>query len=302
MTAASPGTVRRSVIAGSWYPGTEQALRRMVADYVARVDQPLVSGHLHGLISPHAGYVYSGQTAAYAYRQLQGRPVGTVVVLAPSHRTWFDTCAVSAEDTYETPLGRVPIDRDWVEALAGRMRLQPIRGDAEHSLEIQLPFLQIMLGSFKLVPILMSADDPELARQLARALFETAGQTPGGRGDLLLVASSDMHHIPDYDEVLRRDRPVVDAVAAYDLQALTPLLMDRHCSVCGRIPILTVLHACRLLGADAVQVLHYITSGDVTGQRRAGEYTVGYMSAAIFQRTLLSAPACQPEAKDGGAL
>jgi MEMO1 family protein len=302
MTAVVPGSVRRSLYAGSWYPGTEQALRRTVADYLARVDQPPVPGRLLGLISPHAGYVYSGQTAAYAYRQLEGRPVSTVVVLAPSHRTWFDTCAVSMEEAYETPLGRVPIDREWVGALADRIPLQPIRGDEEHALEIQLPFLQVMLGSFRLVPLLVSTGDPEAAWQLARALSEVASQAPSEGGGLLLVASSDMHHIPDYDEVLCRDRPVVDAVAAYDLQALTPLLMSRHCSVCGRIPILVVLHACRLLGANSVQVLHHTTSGDVTGQRRAGEYTVGYLAAAVFQRTLPSPPADRPEGIGAEAL
>jgi AmmeMemoRadiSam system protein B len=300
MSAAVPGTVRHSRFAGSWYPGDAQDLKRTVEDYIARVDQPLLPDRPLGLISPHAGYVYSGQTAAYAYRQLEGRSVSTVVILAPSHRAWFDPPAVSMEAAYETPLGRVPIDRDWVEALSARIPLQPIRGDREHALEIQLPFLQVMLGSFRLVPLLVSADDPDKARQLAHALSETASQAPGAGRDLLLVASSDMHHIPDYDEVLRRDEPVVDAVAAYDLPALTRLLMDRHCSVCGRIPILVVLEACKLLGADFVRVLHHTTSGDVTGERRAGEYTVGYMAAAVFQRTSPSLPPGQPDAADAG--
>jgi AmmeMemoRadiSam system protein B len=290
MAAHDPCTIRPSVIAGGWYPGTEPALRRALDGYFAGVDQAPVPGRLCGLIAPHAGYAYSGQTAAHAYRQLQGRSFTTVVVLAPSHRAWFDGCAVNTEDAYETPLGRVSIDREFVEALAARTRVQPMRGDAEHAIEIQLPFLQSMLGSFRLVPILVGSDDPALPQQLARALSETAGLPPWQRGidastGLLLVASSDMHHIESYEEVVRRDRPVVDAVAAYDLEALTPLLTDRRCSVCGRMPILAVLHACRLLGADAVRVLHYTNSGDVTGQRRAGTYTVGYMSAAVYERT-----------------
>jgi MEMO1 family protein len=276
---SKPQKIRESVIAGSWYPGTEAGLARTVDDYLARVaGEPLTSGQLIGLISPHAGYVYSGQTAAYAYHQLQGRKVDSVVLMGPSHRAWVGDYAVSAEDAYETPLGLVPLDQGFIDALAGQVSLTRIRRDAEHSLEIQLPFLQRQLGDFSLVPIMMSADDPAVARRLAGALVETIRSRPG---QTLLVASSDLHHIEQYDEVVRRDQQVVDAVAAYDLEVLTTVLMDRHSTVCGRMPILTVLHAGKALGADKAQVLHRTNSGDVTGDRRSGQYTVGYMAAAI---------------------
>jgi hypothetical protein len=281
MAMSKPQKIRESVIAGSWYPGTEAGLARTVDDYMARVaGEPLTPGQLIGLISPHAGYVYSGQTAAYAYHQLQGRKVDTVILMGPSHRAWVGDCAVSTEDAYETPLGLVPLDRDFVAALAAQVALTDIRRDAEHSLEIQLPFLQRQLGEFRLVPIMMSADDPAVARRLAGALVETIKGRPG---QTLLVASSDLHHIEQYDQVVRRDQQVVDAVAAYDLEALTSVLMDRHSTVCGRMPILTVLHAGRALGADKAQVLHHTNSGDVTGDRRPGQYTVGYMAAAILK-------------------
>jgi AmmeMemoRadiSam system protein B len=130
---------------------------------------------------------------------------------------------------------------------------------------------------------MISADDPAVARRLASALAKIVGARSEEGGRVLLVASSDLHHIENYDEVLRRDQPVVDAIAAYDLEALTPLLMAPGCSVCGRMPILAVLHAARSLGADRTQVLHHTNSGDVTGQRRAGGYTVGYMAAAIYK-------------------
>ena len=278
-------TIRRSVIAGSWYPGTEAALRRALDGYFTHAAQPPVAGRLCGLIAPHAGYIYSGQTAAHAYQQLRGRSFRTVVVLAPSHRAWFDAPAVSAEDNYETPLGRIPVDHTLAKALATRIPLQRIYGDAEHAVEIQLPFLQYILGDFHLLPILLSTDDPDLPQRLAQALVELNGLSPWAGGGLLLVASSDLHHIASYDEVVWRDRRVVDAVAAFDLAAVTSLLMGRDCTVCGRIPILTVLRACRAMGANAVQVLHQTNSGDVTGQRHPGEYTVGYMSAAIYERT-----------------
>jgi AmmeMemoRadiSam system protein B len=279
----TPKTIRHSVIAGSWYPGTQQGLARAVDGYLAQVQQPLVVGELLALASPHAGYPYSGQTAAYAYHQLQGRSPETVVLMGPSHRAWVGDYAVSTEDAYETPLGLVPLDQDLIADLAQRVPLQRIRRDAEHSLEIQLPFLQRQLGRFRLVPIMMSADDPAVAQRLASALAEIIVERKESRGSILLVASSDLHHIENYEEVVRRDQAVTDAVAAYDLETLTRVLMDRHCTVCGRMPILTALHAARTLGADTARVLHHTTSGDVTGDRRPGQYTVGYMAAAVYK-------------------
>jgi AmmeMemoRadiSam system protein B len=129
----------------------------------------------------------------------------------------------------------------------------------------------------------MSADDPAVAQRLAVALAENVRQRVAEGARVLLVASSDLHHIENYDQVVQRDREVVEAIAAYDLDRLTPLLMTRGCSVCGRMPILTLLQASRLLGADAVEVLHQTNSGDVTGQRRSGGYTVGYMAAAVYR-------------------
>jgi len=281
---SEPQSVRHSVIAGSWYPGTEAGLTRTIDDYLARVAaQPPLPGRLIGLICPHAGYAYSGPTAAYAYHQLQGRTVDTVVLMGPSHRAWVGDYAVSIEDAYETPLGLVPLDLDFIAALANRVSLTRVRRDAEHSLEIQLPFLQRQLADFRLVPIMMSADDPAIARELAGALVETIREQPERLGRTLLIASSDLHHIENYDQVVGRDQRVVDAVAAYDLEALTAALMDRHSTVCGRMPILTAFYAGQALGADQARVLHHTTSGDVTGDRQPGQYTVGYMAAALYE-------------------
>jgi len=280
---ATPEKIRPSVIAGSWYPGTKDALARTVDDYLAKVDQEPVAGELLGLVSPHAGYAYSGQTAAYAYHQLEGRTFDTVVLMGPSHRAWVGEYATSEEDAYATPLGLVPLDRAFLAALDGRLPLHRVRRDAEHSIEIQLPFLQRQLDGFALVPILMNADGAPAAQNLAAALAEVVRERAAEGRRTLLVASSDLHHIPNYQEVVRRDRAVVDAVAAYDLEALARRLMDPASTVCGRIPILAVLHAARQLGADATRVLHHTTSGDVTGQRTAGQYTVGYMAAAVYR-------------------
>lgn len=276
-------TIRRSAIAGSWFPDSERGLASTVDDYLAHVSQSLIPGNLLGLISPHAGYAYSGQTAAHAYRQLQGRKINTVILIGPSHRAWVGDYAVNAEDAYETPLGLVHLDKAFIGELEQSLPLQRIRADGEHSLEIQLPFLQRQLGDFLLVPIMTSADDPPKARRLAAALAETVRKQSNEPGRIVLVASSDLHHIDNYDEVVRRDQQVVEAISAYDLDTLTTLLMAPGCSVCGRMPILTVLQAARELGADSVRILDHTNSGNVTGQRRPGQYTVGYMAAAIYK-------------------
>lgn len=286
MSASGRASVRPPVIAGSWYPGTERSLARTVDEYLQAVEEPPVPGVLLGLIAPHAGYVYSGQTAAHAYHQLEGRPVQTVVLLGPSHRAWVGDYATTAEKAYATPLGQIAVDEEFVQALAERHLLNQIRGDAEHSLEIQLPFLQRVLTSFRLVPILMSADDPEVARELARSLAEIAlARSAGQVGRVLFVASSDLHHIDDYELVAQRDARVREALAALDVEALTERVMARESSVCGRMPILTVVHAARALGADTVRILHHTNSSEVTGVRRRGQYTVGYMAAAVYQVT-----------------
>jgi MEMO1 family protein len=281
---ASGRTVRQPVIAGSWYPGTERALSRTVDEYLGSVEPRPVPGRLLGLIAPHAGYAYSGQTAAHAYRQLEGRQVDTVVLLGPSHRTWVGDYATSGEGAYATPLGEVPLDEEFVEALAQHHLLRRIQSDAEHSLEIQLPFLQRELGSFRLVPILMSADDPKVAQELATSLAKVALDRCGEAPErILFVASSDLHHIEDYQQVALLDARVCEALAALNLEALTERLMAPESSVCGRMPILTVVHTACALGADTARILHHTNSSEVSGERRRGQYTVGYMAAAIYR-------------------
>jgi AmmeMemoRadiSam system protein B len=272
-------TVRRSVIAGSWYPGTESRLARTVDAYLQQVQVPELPGDLVGLIVPHAGYAYSGPTAAHAYRMLEGTAWDTVAILGPSHRAWVGEWVASAEDAYQTPLGRVPVDHAFLERLSQRVELSQIQRDNEHSLEIQLPFLQRVLPEgFRLAPLMMSADTPAAAQRLAAALADSVRQDDG---QVLLVASSDLHHIEGYSAVKERDAPIVEAIDDYDLARLEPLLMLPGCSVCGRIPILTVLYAAHSLGADQVTVLHHTNSGDVTGERERAGYVVGYLAAAI---------------------
>lgn len=270
-------SVRRSPIAGTWYPGEARALRALIDDFFARVPPQPLDGALRALIAPHAGYAYSGPTAAHAYKQVAGQSYRTVVVAGPSHFAWLGDVAVSQESAYETPLGRVPLDREWIAALEARVPLARFRGDREHSVEIQLPFLQAALGDFRLVPILMNADDLPACRALGEALADTARERPA-----LLVASSDLNHMNSYRDVLRRDADVVNAIERFALEPMAEVLLDPALTVCGRAPVLAISAAAQALGATRARVLARTNSGDVTGNTAEGHYTVGYLSAALL--------------------
>jgi AmmeMemoRadiSam system protein B len=271
-------SVRRSVIAGSWYPGTGTELHKTVEGYLANVEPVHLGADPIGIISPHAGYVYSGQTAAYAYRQVEGVSYDVVAIVSPVHRMSLGRFAVTSATAYETPLGLVKLDGDLIGALEGKVRINRVGRDDEHSLEIQLPFLQVALGDFRLLPVMIGESSFEAGEELGTALAEVLRDKK-----VLIVASTDMHHIENYDEVVRRDKVVVDAIASFDMARIKEVLSPWDCSVCGRIPVYAMLTAARALGANRVKILHHTNSGDVTGIRVPGQYTVGYLAAAVYR-------------------
>lgn len=281
-----PRSIRQSPIAGSWYPGSPDALKKTVDDYLAHAEYFATNDELIALISPHAGYPYSGQTAAYAYRQLQDRQFDTVVLLGPSHRDDFGAVAISNKKYYWTPLGAIELDQAFIDALAQKTGVRRVGQDSEHSLEIQLPFLQRRLDDFKLVPIMMSlpfyiVGESALSpcEQLAAALADRARARR-----VLFVASSDLSHLNDYSAVKRFDARTAELVEAFDIPALVKhMWKDGECRACGDAPILTALLAAKALGANRVRVLHRTNSGDVTGEHGCAEYVVGYMAVGVYK-------------------
>jgi MEMO1 family protein len=281
-----PRLVRQSPIAGSWYPGSPDALKHVVDDYLAHAEYFATNDELIALISPHAGYPYSGQTAAYAYRQLHERQFDTVVLLGPSHRDDFGGAAISSKKYYATPLGVLELDQEFIGALAQTISVRRVGQDSEHSLEIQLPFLQRALGTFKLVPIMMSLPfyivgerALESCEQLAAALAELVRDRR-----VLFVASSDLSHLDDYAAVKKYDARTEELVAAFDISGLVKYMwQDRECRACGDAPIITALLAAKALGASRARVLHRTNSGDVTGERERAEYVVGYMAVGVYK-------------------
>jgi AmmeMemoRadiSam system protein B len=278
MKNVDPKAVRRSAIAGSWYPGSASALTRAIDGYMAAVDERPVEGDLKGLISPHAGYSYSGPVAAYAYKQLQGKSYPTVVIVSPVHQYYGGRYLVASEGYYETPFGLVEVDADLVSKLDSEVGLDFLEQDAEHSLEIQLPFLQHILDEFKLLPVMMGDQGLGACRKLSTALAKALGER-----EALLVASSDLAHLYDYQEVIDHDRFVQKYVGDFDAEGLAASLAKDEAQACGAGPIVTVMLAAEERGADKAKVLKYMNSGDVTGIKTRGNYTVGYLAGAMYR-------------------
>lgn len=272
-------TVRRSAIAGSWYPGTAAAIAAEVEKYLDVVRTPAVRGELRGLISPHAGLRYSGPVAAFGYALLRNLRPRTIVLVGPSHRAAFAGSAVFARGAFETPLGRAGVDGDLADALVAAspdVRVDEKPHQLEHSLEMQLPFLQLLVPELLLVPVLMGTQSREEVDSLAYAL----GVALMGR-DALLVASSDLSHYLSRENARDMDSTVVSDVADFAPERLMDRLERRQNHACGGGPMVAVMKAARELGADSASVLQYADSGD------AGEHdtkrVVGYLSAALFQ-------------------
>ena len=270
--------IRESVIAGSWYPDQPDVLRKEIRKFIDGAKPPPLEGDLLGLVAPHAGYVYSGAVAGHAYKLLENRSIDRVLVLAPSHRAYFEGASIYSPGGFRTPLGVAPLDRELVESMLGRsdiLRYVPQAHAQEHSLEIQLPFLQVVLGKFSLIPIVMGDQSLDYCRKLAGAISEACR----GKG-VLLIASSDLSHYRSYEEARRLDQIVLDRLNAFDPEGLAGDLREGRCEACGGGPIITLMLAAKELGANKSKVLHYANSGDVTGDRRG---VVGYAASAVFR-------------------
>jgi AmmeMemoRadiSam system protein B/AmmeMemoRadiSam system protein A len=291
------GLVRPPAVAGTFYPGDAAELAADVDRYLASARVPTIEGDIVGIIAPHAGYVYSGGVAAHAYACLAGRSYDTVIVVAPSHRFGFRGASVYGGDGYRTPLGTVPVDRELADAVrdeAKGFRYEPRADAAEHSLEVQVPFLQRTLGTFSIVPIIMGDQDEATVRSLAGQIAQ-AVRAREGKKRVLLVASSDLSHYHPYDQAVALDSIVERDVNSFDPESLLASIEGGECEACGAGPMAAVMMAARALGADRASVVKYANSGDVTGDR---SQVVGYMAAVLSKP---KRPRGEGDAGSGGA-
>jgi AmmeMemoRadiSam system protein B len=274
--------VRKSAWAGRFYPGDAGSLREMVEGLLVAAPVEDEGRRLLGLVVPHAGYIYSGATAAAGYRLAAARSIDTVVVIAPSHGQYIRDVSLYTGDAYATPLGEIPVDAGLTSRLAATSPLLHLseeghslaEGRPEHSLEVQLPFLQSALKTgFKLVAAVFHDYDWEICRALGEGLAAIY------REGMLIVASSDLYHGESCEACLRSDARTLAILQKGDAEDFCRGHDRGEVQACGAGPIAALLHAGERLGARAVRLLARTNSEEVTGERSG--YVVGYAAAAV---------------------
>ena len=276
--------IRQPAVAGSFYPGDPASLAKMIAGMMADTPRPNIPGDIVALIAPHAGYMYSGPVASHAFKAIQGYDYNDVIVISPCHVEAFGGAAIYPGDAYRTPLGDISIDKDLAEKIAAYSDKVNIsehghrithRG-GEHSLEVELPFLQTVLSDFKLVPIVMGNQDMSTCRGLADAIASACK----GRDDVLIVASSDLSHFYDYNKAKDLDSRIVKLIDNFDYNKLYDDLQTRKVEACGGGPMIVAMMASEKLGAGSAKVVNSANSGDVSGDSGS---VVGYLAAVIYK-------------------
>ena len=284
---------RRAAVAGAWYSDDPSRLTDELDRYLDRADVKPASGRARALIAPHAGLMYSGPVAAFAYKLLNDASYGAVVLVGPSHFVPFRGVSIWSAGAWETPLGMVAVEPD----LAGMIRAEseaivelPAAHGREHSLEMQLPFIARLLPGVPIVPLVMGHQTREtafgLGDAMARAIENRSDRSDrssrssrSSRSDVLLVASSDLSHYEDAEVAARMDAVMIRHIEALDPAGLMTALEEEPRHACGGGPMVSVLQAARLLGATEAHVLRYADSGDVSGDKSS---VVGYLAAAVF--------------------
>jgi len=275
--------LRPSPLAGTWYESDPTALAQSVDGYLERAVLPELSGEVLGVIAPHAGHIYSGPVAGYAFAALRGRTPDLVVIVSPFHGFHSSDLLTSGHGGYATPLGSLSIDQTAVEQLETALRekigygLTHISRDHEHSLEIELPFLQRTLAApFQLLPVMVRTLEPRVAEALGNSL---AGLLRGR--NFILVASTDLSHFYSQNDAQRFDQEMLNQFEAFSPEGVFRAEASGKGFACGAGAVASIMWAARSLGAESIKVLHHATSGDVTGDYSS---VVGYGAAAILKR------------------
>jgi AmmeMemoRadiSam system protein B len=278
--------VRRPSQAGAFYEGAPEALKRQIKNcFVSKLGPgrlPETSKtelrKVVGLICPHAGYMFSGPVAAHAYYALavDGKP-DIAVILGPNHSGMGSGLAVMNEGSWRTPLGDVEVDGETANMIVRESRIVDVDDSAhslEHSIEVQIPFLQYLYGSeFKIVPICFLMQDITSAREVGQAV----GKVLAGK-NAVIIASSDMTHYEPQERAQKKDREALDAIEAMDEARLYSTLESRHITACGYGPIAALITAGKILGVKEAKLLCYKTSGDVIGDYSS---VVGYAAVCF---------------------
>lgn len=274
--------IRPSPIAGQWYPGDPRQLSASVDKYIQEAKLPPLNGEVIAIISPHAGHIYSGPVAGYAFAALKGYKPDLVAVVSPMHYPYQEPLLTTAHEAYETPLGTIPVDLEAVQRLDELLKkalgygLKRVPRDREHSLEIELPFLQRVIEfEYKLLPVMVRDQSSRVTRLLGQCLAKALG----GR-NALLVASTDLSHFYPEQVANKLDAEMLRCIETFDPEKVIQAEEQGLGFACGRGAVTAVLWAAKDLGADLVKILNHATSGDVTGDTTN---VVGYGAAVVLK-------------------
>ncbi len=279
---ASRNAVKEPAVAGSFYPADAGELRRMVQGFLAAAKVQPTLGKLIALVSPHAGYIYSGQVAAHSYRHIADRTVDTVILIGPSHYAAFRGASVYTDGAWRTPLGEAKINEKLARSLVDENSDVIFNREAfskEHSLEVQVPFLQQTLKEFTIVPVLIGEPTQASFRRLADRLTDILRKNDRA----IIIASSDLSHYHDYPTAKKMDGKVIDAIGRMSVEDLQNVLAGGEGEACGGYPLLLTMMVGRNLGATNGVLYKAANSGDVTGDKAR---VVGYAAMGLYRSPL----------------
>lgn len=282
-------SVRKPAVAGYFYEGKKETLIKQIEwvfkhkhgpGFIPSVSE-VRSKESIGFVVPHAGYIYSGPVAAHSYAKLasEGRP-DVFVLLGPNHTGVGEAVSVWSEGVWETPLGSATIDVDLAKEIISNSRYakpDKLAHYEEHSIEVQIPFLQYLFKDVNIVPISIMYQVPEISEDLAISIFKASSKL--GK-DIVVIASTDLTHYEPHAKAIEKDKEVLDKIKSLDPKGLFDLVLRKNISMCGVAPVMTLLYYAKLSGSSGVEVLKYATSGDISGDK---SFVVGYSAIRILK-------------------
>jgi AmmeMemoRadiSam system protein B len=276
--------LRFPAVAGQFYPGEREELSQMIDEFLKNAKVPKIEGEIFGILVPHAGYIFSGPVAAYSYKAIERKNFETVVLIGDSHYEYFDGVSVWDRGEWETPLGRVKVDEELAKEILNFSKRFLVKDSAhlfEHSLEVQIPFLQKVLKDFKILPLIFGSEDKDW-KELAKAILKSMEKKK-----ILVVASSDLSHYPPYEVAQEADKRTIEGILSSDpekfkekIENLKKLFPDVDTFACAQDTIKTILEISKNLKGKA-KLLRYQNSGDtIYGEK---SQVVGYCAIAFIK-------------------
>lgn len=268
--------IRKPAVAGYFYPGDPQSLKNEIGIMLASSQLQKTFKNIIGIVSPHAGYVYSGRTAAYAFNSLKGKNISDVIIISPSHREYFPGICIYEGDMYETPLGPIKVNHDMADKIceSSKIIFRGVKGHGdEHAIEVQLPFLQSVIDNFRIVPVVMGDQGKLFVNELAEKISVAANK------NTLIIASSDLSHYYDRTKANKLDSIVEKNISDFDYNSLLANIDGARCEACGGGSIAAMMKAADLMNYKKSEVLFRNDSGDASGDTNQ---VVGYLSAVVY--------------------